>query len=143
MVSGFVSQKIRDTVFEISRKLTEKFADRENNSGALYCNLTPKEVEVLNLLAKQSESPKDRKMERNRCTEPRILTLKVVVPRNLKSSSSGSLKLMLVSIQNSIAVCSVYMYRIERELKKRGRSKHLLRENDDVGDIIEFARLQD
>lgn len=72
----------------------------------------------------------------------RILALKVVVPRKLKICSTLGLKLMLVSIRNIIAVCTVYMYRIERELGKRKSNTSILLETEIGGETIDFATIK-
>jgi len=56
---------------------------------------------------------------------------------------NGSLKLMLVSIRNIIAVATVYMYRIEKELKKRDCNTSILRETELQGEIIEYATINE
>jgi len=71
----------------------------------------------------------------------RTLTLKVVVPRRLKSVPTNSLKLMLVTIKNAISVAMVYMYRIEKELKKRDCTRSILYETEPRGETIEHATI--
>lgn len=44
----------------------------------------------------------------------------VVLPRGVAAHSDSDLKLMLVSLKNTISACSVYVSKIEKELKKRG-----------------------
>ncbi|MFX1272774.1 MAG: 4Fe-4S binding protein [Promethearchaeota archaeon] len=44
----------------------------------------------------------------------------LMLPRRAAIHSDSDLKLMLVSLKNTISTCSVYVSKIERELKKRG-----------------------
>ena len=49
----------------------------------------------------------------------RILNIKVIVPRKIRRNSTSELELMLSSLGNAVAVCSIYASKIEREYQKR------------------------
>jgi hypothetical protein len=51
----------------------------------------------------------------------------VFLPRKLSEHTENDLKLMLVSLKNTLSVSTVHIARIERELKKRGCSMSILR----------------
>jgi hypothetical protein len=50
----------------------------------------------------------------------------VFLPRKLSEHSESDLKIMLVSLKNTLSVSTVHIVRIERELKKRGCSMSIL-----------------
>ncbi|MFW9845380.1 MAG: hypothetical protein ACFFD6_01425 [Candidatus Thorarchaeota archaeon] len=55
----------------------------------------------------------------------RILNIKIIVPRRIKRDSNEDLILMLSSLRNAIAICSVYISRIEREHQRRASVSHM------------------
>jgi len=54
-------------------------------------------------------------------------SFKVVLPRKLSNHNDSDLRLMRVSLMNTIAAASVHLLRIEKELKSRGSELTILR----------------
>ncbi len=54
-------------------------------------------------------------------------SFKVILPRKLSEHTDSDLRLMRVSLKNTIIASTVHLLRIERELKKRGSSLTILR----------------
>ena len=53
-------------------------------------------------------------------------SFKVIIPRKLAEHSDSDLRLMRVSLKNTITAASVHLQRIERELKERGSSLKII-----------------
>ena len=51
----------------------------------------------------------------------------VIIPRKLSEHTDSDLRLMRVSLKNTITASTVHLLRIERELKKRGSTLTILR----------------
>ena len=54
-------------------------------------------------------------------------SFKVVLPKKLSEHNDSDLRLMRVSLMNTIAAASVHLLRIEKELKARGSELSILR----------------
>ena len=54
-------------------------------------------------------------------------SFKVILPRKISKHSDSDLRLMRVSLMNTIAAASVHLLRIEKELKERGSELKILR----------------
>ena len=54
-------------------------------------------------------------------------SFKAILPRKLSEHNNSDLKLMRVSLKNTITAASVHLQRVERELKKRDSSLSILR----------------
>lgn len=54
-------------------------------------------------------------------------SFKAIIPRKLSDHNNSDLKLMRVSLKNTITAAAVHLQRVERELKKRESSLGILR----------------
>nr|KXH75706.1 MAG: hypothetical protein AM325_16020 [Candidatus Thorarchaeota archaeon SMTZ1-45] len=50
----------------------------------------------------------------------------VIIPRRTSSNTDAELRLMLVTLKNTVIASSVHISRIENELRKRGKSSRIL-----------------
>ncbi|UCE08980.1 MAG: 4Fe-4S binding protein [Candidatus Thorarchaeota archaeon] len=57
---------------------------------------------------------------------------RVLLPRKLPEHPDVDLKHMLVSLKNTIQACTIYISRIERELRKRGSTTAILHDPDEL-----------
>jgi len=64
--------------------------------------------------------------EKVEAIDGRMHSLKVILPKKLSTHSDCDLKLMLVSLKNTMVTGAVHISRIEKELRRRGIEPSIL-----------------